>query len=93
MMHTPAVLTVRNLPPDVAAAIARRAKQAGQSFNRTVVEMLREAIAPARRPARAPRPDRYDDLDHVIGSASKAEADELEAAVVAQRRVDPRDWR
>lgn len=92
-MRRPSVLFVRNIPRDVAAAIARRARETGTSLNRAAVDLLREAIAPHRAPPKRPAPQRYDDLDHLIGCWTPPEQAEFDAALRAQRRVDPRDWR
>ncbi len=93
-MQRPKVLTVRNIPTDVADAIARRARESGTSMNRAAIELLRAAVAPRRRERRGPStPTRHDDLDELVGAWSERDADEFDAALHAQRRIHPKDWR
>ena len=81
-------ITLRNIPAELKAAIERRAEQEGLSFNRTVLRMLEEfvGISASRQPVR------HHDLDHLAGTWSRAEADELDAAINEQRTIDPDLW-
>jgi plasmid stability protein len=82
-------VTLRNLPEEVAAAIVRRAERDGLSLNRTVARVLEEAVAPyARQETRV-----YHDLDALLGTWSRAEAEAFERALGDQREVDPDLWR
>jgi hypothetical protein len=77
--------TVRNVPAHVDQALRRRARRAGKSFNQLLVETLSEAAGAGQR--------RYDDLDFMVGSMSKPDAEAIGREVVAQRKVDPALWR
>jgi hypothetical protein len=82
-------VTLRNLPEPVAAAILRRAERDGLSLNRTVALVLEEAVAPyAHSGTRA-----YHDLDVLMGTWSRAEAEAFARALGDQREVDPELWR
>jgi plasmid stability protein len=82
-------ITVRNLPPEVARAIQKRAKSERLSLNRAVVKLLAEAtgLAPDTRPVL------QHDLDEFAGSWTDAEADELDACIREQRTIDPETWK
>lgn len=93
-MQKPTVLTVRNLPPDVATAVARRAREKGQSLNRAAIELMRDGIAPRSGAVRGPRKVvRHEDLDDLIGAWSRREQTDFDRVLRAQRTVDPKDWR
>lgn len=83
-------LTLRNLPPEVAKAVKRRARSGRTSATRAVVELLEEAagLAGGVRGREA-----HHDLDDLFGSLSSKDAKELEKAIRDQRRIDPEQWR
>lgn len=81
-------ITLRNLPPEVARRLARKAEEEGISLNRAVIASLEEAFGVARRK----KGQVYHDLDFMVGALSKQEADELDRAVKKQRRIDPEVW-
>ena len=83
-------ITVRNLPPEVARAIRRKAKLERLSLNRAVVELLEVATGLS---GRAREEAVHHDLDGLSGTWSEAEADEFDAALREQRVVDPESWR
>lgn len=88
--RAPKVITVRNLPPRVARAIARKARDERRSLNQTVVSLLETATGAV--PA-SPRGAVHEDLDHLFGVWSKREADEFDAELKRSRSViDPKDW-
>lgn len=82
-------VTLRNLPESVAAAIVRRAKRDGLSLNRTVARVLEEAIAPYAHSGTR----EYHDLDDLMGTWSRAEAEAFDRALGEQREVEPDLWR
>ena len=82
-------ITLRNIPPDVARALQRRARESGKSYNQTVLALLTEALG--LLPGAKQRV-RHADLDHLIGSWSAARARELDASIAAQRRTDEELW-
>jgi plasmid stability protein len=40
-------LTIRNIPPSLAAALDREKRLRGQSLDQTVIDLLRQALGPA----------------------------------------------
>ena len=82
------LISLRNLPPEVARIIQQRAREQGISLNKAVIRLLEEALGVEKRPER-----RYDDLDWLAGAWSKKEAEELEKGIAAQRQIDPRVWK
>jgi hypothetical protein len=84
------VVTLRNLPPELARAIHRRARERGVSLSKTVVGLLEESMGlRGRRHANR----LHHDLDALAGRWSSAEATAFGKAVAAQRRIDPDLWR
>ena len=78
-------ITLRNIPPDVARAIRRKAKRDGTSLNRTVINMLCETVGA--------KPACYRDLDAFAGSWTKEQADEFDRTLAEQRKIDPEMWK
>ena len=83
-------LTLRNLPPDVAKAVQRRAREKGTSVTKAVVSLLEEA-AGIRGKKRGTVV--YHDLDDLFGSMSAKDAVQLEQAIREQRMVDKGLWK
>ena len=44
-------ITLRNIPPDLAAALDREKRRRGQSLNRTAIDLLRQGLGVGKRPA------------------------------------------
>ena len=79
-------MTIRNIPDDVAAAIAARARETGRSMNATAVAALTDAFAPT-----ASKPRR--DLSEFVGIITPEEAAEFERIIEEDcERIDPEDW-
>ena len=76
-------ITLRNLPPQLAAMLERKAAESGLSLNRTVIHLLEESLG-LRGKAPGPRP--YHDLDFLFGMWSEAEASQFDGALAEQRR-------
>ena len=84
-------LTVRNLPPEVARIIRRKASEKGSSVNKAVISLLEERVGIRGKQKReAPL---YHDLDALAGSWTKEEAAAFAKALRQQRAIDPGDWR
>lgn len=78
--------TLRNVPPEIDAALRRRARQEGRSLNETAIQALREATG---MEGEAAEPRRRD-LADVVGSwIAEPAVDEL---LDEPRRVDPDLW-
>jgi hypothetical protein len=92
LSHMPAStqLTLRDVKPRLRAALAREAKRRGLSLNRAVLALLSEATGLARADRAAMV--EHDDLDALAGSWSDEDADAFDAALAAQRQIDPKLW-
>jgi hypothetical protein len=82
------VITLRNIPPDVARLIERRSKRTGASLNKTVISLLEDALGVAH----GAEPASHRDLDALAGVWSDRQADEFDEALAEQRRIDPEMW-
>lgn len=83
-------ITLRNLPPDIARTVQQRAKQRKTSVNKAVIELLEES---AGGEAKKKAPIRYQDLDHLVGTWTKEEADAFDKLIAEQRTIDPGLWK
>ena len=83
-------ITLRKLPPDVALTVQQRAKQKKTSVNKAVIELLEES---AGGKAKKKAPIRYQDLDHLVGTWTKEEADAFDKIVRSFRTIDPDLWK
>jgi hypothetical protein len=83
-------ITLRNLPPEIARAVHRRAKQKKTSVNTAVIDLLEES---AGTRAHTSVPVRYHDLDHLAGTWTENEAAAFETLLTEQRRIDPELWK
>lgn len=80
-------ITVRKLPPAVVKAVKERARREKLSLNKAIVALLEEVTA-ARTAKKVHR-----DLDHLAGTWSEEEHDQVMSAVREQRQVDPEMWK
>ena len=81
-------MTIRNIPDDVAANLAAKAKAENRSVNATVVGVLTSSFAPFSKPA--PKAD----FSEFCGVWSKEKADAIEKAIDESfERIDPEDWK
>lgn len=78
-------LTVRNVPPEVSAALDAARRRRGASLNQTVIDLLREALGVGSR--------RRNGLARFAGTWSEAQWREFEEATEAFEKVDPELWR
>ena len=75
-------LTIRNVPPEVAAALKKLSQERNESVNATVVQILKQALGIDERRTRLQR--------YATWTADDAQT--FEAALAEQRSVDERDW-
>jgi hypothetical protein len=80
-------ITVRNLPPAVAKAVKEKARKEKLSLNRAIVRLLEEATG-EKRTAKVI----HHDLDHLAGTWSEEEYQQVMAALREQRQIDPEMW-
>ena len=83
-------ITLRNLPPAVARTVQQRAKQKKTRVNKAVIELLEES---AGGKAKKKAAIRYHDLDHLVGTWTKEEADAFDKIVRSFRTIDPDLWK
>ena len=86
-------LTIRGVDASLDTHLRAEAQRRRLSLNRTVLQLLREAIGleavpPSTRGAGAQA--RFTDLDHLAGTWPPAEADALDRALKSMRHLDPR---
>lgn len=77
-------LTVRNVPPEVAAALEREKKRRGASLNRTVIELLGQALGVWGT--------RSNGLAGLAGRWSEEEFRAFEEAVAPFETIDSELW-
>ena len=82
-------ITLRNIPPQLAREIRRKAEEKGESLNKIVIGLLEERLGLGRK-KQAPR---YHDLDFLAGSWTKEEAEAFDEALAAQRTIEPDLWK
>lgn len=75
-------LTIRGVSPELARRLARLAEAQGQSINATALQLLEKATGMDGRRERLARYTTWTDDDVA----------ELDAAVAAQRTIDPKLW-
>ena len=83
-------ITLRDVPPELARLIQRRAEQEKMSLNKTVVRLLEEGTGLQQKKKAKPL---HDDLDALAGSWTQREARDFEQALEKQRAIDPDLWK
>ncbi len=84
-------LTVRGFDEELSAAIQGLARREGISMNQAVLRLLRKGAGLADQGAGPATVG--SSLDHLFGSWTKAEADELDAALKEFDRIDEDMWK
>ncbi len=80
-------ITVRNVPPDIAAALEAERRLRGTSLNRTVLALMREALG-LSNPRR-----RSNGLRQLAGTWTEDEFRQFEEAVAPFRAIDEEMWK
>ena len=88
-------LTIRGVDASLDRNLRAEAQRRRLSFNRTVLQLLREAtgletVSPSTGVAETQA--RSTDLDHLAGTWPPAEADALDQALKSMRHLDPELW-
>lgn len=83
-------LTVRGFGDDLAERIQRLAMREGKSLNQTVLKLLRKGAGLGERPGDADTVG--SSMDHLIGTWTQAEADEMDAALEEFEKIDGSVW-
>lgn len=81
-------ITLRGLKPEVESGVRRRAQRQGKTLNRCMVEIVEACILGDT----TGKPREYDDLDHLFGSMTAADARQIDAAVADSRAIDQELW-
>jgi predicted transcriptional regulator len=82
-------LTLRGLDGELRKRLERVAQERNQSLNATAISLLREYLGLTAPPIHRS----YDDLDHLAGTWSAAEAAEFDRAVEDFEHVEPELWK
>jgi plasmid stability protein len=82
-------ITLRNIPPNLARVLRRRADAEGSSLNKTVLHILEES-AGTRQPK--PRRTMHHDLDALAGAWTRRQSAAFDKVLSGQRRIDPELW-
>ena len=78
-------ITIRNVPPELAAALDREKRRRGQSLNRTAIDLLKQSLGVGTR--------RSNGLGQLAGSWSKERARELDCLLAPFGDIDPEMWK
>lgn len=84
-------VTLRNIPPDLAKLVRKKAREKGVSINKAVISLLEESMGiSSKKNGKKPL---YHDLDKLAGSWTEEEARDFDKALASQRIIDPELWR
>jgi hypothetical protein len=76
-------ISLRNLSPDVEAAITEISRREGISLNKATLRLLEASLH---------RPKVNSDFDEFLGTWSSSDADAFDETLRSMRRVEPSDW-
>ena len=80
-------MTIRNVPPDLIAALDGERRRRGLSLNRTVLELMWQALGLDEDGTRS------NGLRHMAGTWSEAEFRQFEKTVAPFAGIDDEIWR
>ena len=80
-------LTVRNVPPDLAAALEREKHRRARSLNQTVIDLLNQGLGVDSTGRRS------NGLARLAGTWSAEDLEQFEAATAPTREIDEELWR
>lgn len=81
-------VTLRNIRPELARVIRRRATQKGISINQAVISLLEESLAIQQKRSVCT----HHDLDELAGAWSKKDAAAFDKSLADQRRIESEIW-
>ncbi|MEX2300104.1 MAG: hypothetical protein WD733_04155 [Bryobacterales bacterium] len=84
------VITLRNIPPEVARGLAARARDRGTSASRTILKILEEYFCDSSKPEPT---GLHHDLDELAGSWSPEEAAAFNETLREQRAIESDVWK
>lgn len=79
-------ITIRNIPEPLARALDEEKVRRGHSLNRTVLDLLSQALGVGNRP-------RSNGLGALAGAWTDEEAREFEEAIAPFEQIDEELWR
>ena len=82
-------MTLRGIDERTAEALKRRARQEGTSVNAVTLRLLRESLGIEKRK----RGMVYQELDHLAGTWSEAQAEEFFSLTAVFEQVDDAMWK
>jgi hypothetical protein len=82
-------ITLRHIPPELAAFIEAEAARTGASLNATAIRLLQLATNAAGEAS----PRKRRDLSSFAGTWTKEEADEFDRFLAEHRKIEPELWR
>jgi len=80
-------LTIRNVSPELAEALGEQKQSRGTSMNRTVLDLLEQALGVGNTRRRS------NGLAALAGTWSEEEFERFEEAIAAHEQVDEELWR
>lgn len=80
-------LTIRNVPPRIAAALSAESRRRRQSLNQTVIDLLGIATGVTEVESVT------NGLQELAGTWNEEEFEEFESALADGSRLDPEMWR
>ncbi len=78
-------ITIRNVPPELAAALEREKRRRGQSLNRTAIDLLKQSLGVGTR--------RSNGLGRLAGEWSEERAREFACLLAPFGDIDPEMWK
>jgi hypothetical protein len=81
-------ITLRDVPTAIAEKIQQQAERNGTSLNKTVIDLLTQAVNGSQEKRRP-----HHDLDHLAGCWSVEEAKTIDAELNRQRAIDTELWK
>jgi hypothetical protein len=81
-------ITLRGFDDDLVRALKETSARRGLSVNRLILQTLRDALI-----GQGKKSLRYDDLDHLAGSWSAAEAGAFDQSLKTFEDIDAEPWR
>ena len=84
-------ITVRGFDDDLSARLRRLAKREGISLNQAALRLLRKGAGLADDSAKTDTVG--DSLDHLIGTWTRADADEMDAVLEEFETIDEEAWK
>ena len=78
-------ITLRNIPPDLAAALDREKRRRGQSLNRTAIDLLSQGLGVGAT--------RSNGLARLSGGLSEERVRKLDEALAPFGEIDPEMWK